>query len=211
MEKKTIKLTTAQALVKFLANQYVQLDGDEYQFIRGVFGIYGHGQVCGLGQALEQNPEHLKYYRIQNEQAGVHTAIGAAKHLNRLGCFAVTSSIGPGATNMITGAACATSNRIPVLLLPGDIFADRQPDPVLQQIEQPHNLNVVANDAFKPVCKFWDRISRPEQLMTSIINAMRVLTDPAETNYGRESPPIGVLEYGNSSPCTPLTLFPEMH
>ena len=181
MGKKTIKLTTAQALVKFLANQYVQLDGDEYQFIRGVFGIYGHGQVCGLGQALEQNPEHLKYYRIQNEQAGVHTAIGAAKHLNRLGCFAVTSSIGPGATNMITGAACATSNRIPVLLLPGDIFADRQPDPVLQQIEQPHNLNVVANDAFKPVCKFWDRISRPEQLMTSIINAMRVLTDPAET------------------------------
>ncbi|MHA1110353.1 MAG: 3D-(3,5/4)-trihydroxycyclohexane-1,2-dione acylhydrolase (decyclizing) [Promethearchaeota archaeon] len=181
MTEKTIKLTTAQALVKFLANQYIQIDGKSYPFIRGIFGIFGHGQVCGVGQALEQNPENLKYYRIQNEQAGVHTAIGAAKHLNRLGCFAVTSSIGPGATNMITGAACATANRIPVLLLPGDIFADRQPDPVLQQIEQPYNLNIVANDAFKPVCKFWDRISRPEQLLTSLINAMRVLTDPAET------------------------------
>ncbi len=181
MVKKTIKLTTAQALVKFLANQYVEIDGEKHQFIRGIFGIFGHGQVCGIGQALEQNPDLLKYYRIQNEQAGVHTAIGAAKHLNRLGCFAVTSSIGPGATNMITGAACATSNRIPVLLLPGDIFADRQPDPVLQQIEQSYNLNIVANDAFKPVCKFWDRITRPEQLMTSLINAMRVLTDPAET------------------------------
>jgi 3D-(3,5/4)-trihydroxycyclohexane-1,2-dione acylhydrolase (decyclizing) len=181
MNGKTINLTTAQALVKFLANQYIQLDGEIHQFIKGIFGIFGHGQVCGVGQALEQNPEYLKYYRIQNEQAGVHTAIGAAKHLNRLGCFAVTSSIGPGATNMITGAACATANRIPVLLLPGDIFADRQPDPVLQQIEHAYDLNVVANDAFKPVCKYWDRIMRPEQIMTSLINAMRVLTDPIET------------------------------
>jgi len=181
MTEKTIQLTMAQALVRFLSNQYIQLDGKFHKFVKGILGIFGHGQVCGLGQALEQNPEYLRYYRIQNEQAGVLTAIGAAKHLNRLGCFAVTSSIGPGATNMITGAACATANRIPVLLLPGDIFSDRQPDPVLQQIEHPYDLNIVANDAFKPVCVYWDRITRPQQLMTSMINAMRILTDPAET------------------------------
>lgn len=181
MESKTIKLTTAQALVRFLSKQYIELDGNEYPLIRGVFGIFGHGEVCGIGQALEQEHELMKYYRIQNEQGGVHTAIGAAKHLNRLGTYAVTTSIGPGCTNLVTGAATATSNRIPVLLLPGDVFADRQPDPVLQQIEQPHNLNVQASDALKPVCKFWDRIERPEPLMTSAINAMRVLTDPAET------------------------------
>jgi 3D-(3,5/4)-trihydroxycyclohexane-1,2-dione acylhydrolase (decyclizing) len=178
---KTIKLTVAQALLRFLSQQYVELDGLKHKFVRGVFGIFGHGEVCGIGQALEQNPEYLKYFRIQNEQGGVHTAIGAAKHLNRLGCFAVTSSIGPGANNMVTGAATATTNRIPVLLLPGDIFADRQPDPVLQQVEQPYNLNIQASDCFKPVCKYWDRILRPEQLMTSMINAMRTLTDPAET------------------------------
>jgi 3D-(3,5/4)-trihydroxycyclohexane-1,2-dione acylhydrolase (decyclizing) len=177
----TIRLTMAQALLKFLANQYIEIDGQRQKFIRGVFGIFGHGEVCGVGQALEQNPEYLKYYRIQNEQGGVHIAIGAAKHLNRLGCYAVTTSIGPGAANMITGAACATANRIPVLLLPGDIFADRQPDPVLQQIEQPYEISLVVNDAFRPVCKFWDRINRPEQLMTSAINAIRVLTDPADT------------------------------
>ena len=178
---KTIRLTMAQALVRFLGQQYVQIDGIKHKFIRGCFGIFGHGEVCGIGQALEQNPEHLKYYRIQNEQSGVHTATGAAKHLNRLGCFAVTTSVGPGATNMITGAATATTNRIPVLLLPGEVFADRQPDPVLQQVEQSYDLGLVANDAFKPVCKFWDRINRPEQLMTAAINAMRVLTDPVET------------------------------
>jgi len=179
--KKTVRLTMAQALVRFLANQYVEIDGKTRKFILGVFGIFGHGNVTGLAQALEQNPEYLRYYRVQNEQAGVHAAIGAAKHLNRLGCFAVASSIGPGATNMVTGAATATVNRIPVLLLPADIFADRQPDPVLQQIEQPYDPNLVANDCFKPVCRCWDRINRPEQLMTSAINAMRVLTDPADT------------------------------
>jgi 3D-(3,5/4)-trihydroxycyclohexane-1,2-dione acylhydrolase (decyclizing) len=171
----------AQALVKFLANQYINIDGKKQKFIRGIFGIFGHGNVTGLAQALEQNPKYLKYYRVQNEQGGVHAAIAAAKHLNRLGCFAVTSSIGPGATNMITGAATATINRIPVLLLPGDIFSDRQPDPVLQQIEQPNNPNNVANDCFKPVCRYWDRISRPEQLMTAAVNAMRVLVDPVDT------------------------------
>ena len=181
MKEKTIRLTMAQALIKFLANQYVQIDGKKHKFVRGIFGIFGHGNVTGLGIALEQYPEYLIYYRVQNEQGGVLAAIGAAKHLNRLGCFAVTSSIGPGATNMVTGAAVATVNRIPVLLLPGDIFADRQPDPVLQQVEQPQDPNLVANDCFKPVCKYWDRISRPEQLLNAAINAMRVLTDPIET------------------------------
>ena len=180
-KEKTVRLTMAQALVRFLASQYVEIDGKKRKFILGVFGIFGHGNVTGLAQALEQNPECLRYYRVQNEQAGVHTAVAAAKHLNRLGCFAVASSIGPGATNMVTGAATATVNRIPVLLLPADIFADRQPDPVLQQIEQPYDPNLVANDCFKPVCRYWDRISRPEQLMTAAVNAMRVLTDPADT------------------------------
>ncbi|MHA1899655.1 MAG: 3D-(3,5/4)-trihydroxycyclohexane-1,2-dione acylhydrolase (decyclizing) [Promethearchaeota archaeon] len=179
--QETINLTTAQALIRFLSQQYIEIDGKKEKFMRGIFGIFGHGQVCGIGQALEQNPEFLKYYRIQNEQAGVHTAIGAAKHLNRLGCFAVSSSIGPGATNMITGAATATINRIPVLLLPADTFSDRQPDPVLQQIEFPNNPSQTVNDCFKSVCKYWDRINRPEQIMSSAINAMRILTDPTET------------------------------
>jgi len=181
ISKKTIRLTVAQALIRFLNNQYIELDGKKHKLIRGIFGIFGHGQVCGIGQALEQNPEYLKYYRVQNEQAAVLTAMGAAKHLNRLGTFAVTTSIGPGCTNLVTGAATVTANRIPVLLLPGDIFADRQPDPVLQQIEQPYDLNIQASDSLKPVCKYWDRIYRPEQLMTSAINAMRVLADPVET------------------------------
>lgn len=180
-DENTIRMTMAQALLKFLSQQYIEIDGKKEKFFKGIFGIFGHGQVTGLGQALEQDPDLLKYYRIQNEQGGVHIAIGAAKHLNRLGCFAVTSSIGPGATNMVTGAATATNNRIPVLLLPGDIFVDRQPDPVLQQIEQPYNLNIQASDCFKPVCKYWDRIVNPQALMTSAINAMRVLVDPSET------------------------------
>jgi 3D-(3,5/4)-trihydroxycyclohexane-1,2-dione acylhydrolase (decyclizing) len=181
MSGKTIRLTVAQALVRFLSNQYIQIDGHKYKLIRCILGIFGHGEVCGIGQALEQEHQFMKYYRIQNEQAGVHIAIGAAKHLNRLGTFAVTTSIGPGCTNLVTGAATATANRIPVLLLPGDVFSDRQPDPVLQQIEQPYDLNIQASDALKPVCKYWDRIWRPEQIMTSAINAMRVLSDPAET------------------------------
>jgi 3D-(3,5/4)-trihydroxycyclohexane-1,2-dione acylhydrolase (decyclizing) len=181
MVEKTVRLTMSQALIRFLSKQYIELDGVKHKFILGVMGIFGHGEVCGIGQALEQEHQSMKYYRIQNEQAGVLTAIGAAKHLNRLGCFAVTTSIGPGATNMITGAATATTNRIPVLLLPGDIFADRQPDPVLQQIEQTYNPTIAPNDAFKPVCKYWDRIMNPQSLMTAVINAMRVLTDPVET------------------------------
>jgi 3D-(3,5/4)-trihydroxycyclohexane-1,2-dione acylhydrolase (decyclizing) len=177
----TKRLTTAQALLRFLSQQYIEIDGEKRKFFHGVFGIFGHGQVTGLGQALEQEADLITYYRIQNEQGGVHIALGAARHLNRLGCFAVTSSIGPGATNMVTGAATATTNHLPVLLLPGDIFVDRQPDPVLQQIEHPYNLNIQASDAFKPVCVYWDRVVTPQALMTSAINAVRVLTDPAET------------------------------
>ena len=177
----TIRLTMAQALLRFLDQQYVELDGREYKFVKGVMGIFGHGNVTGIGQALEENPEGLQYIQGHNEQGMVHAATAYAKQKNRLEIFACTSSIGPGALNMVTGAATATVNRIPVLLLPGDIFACRQPDPVLQQIEDPSDYTISANDAFKPVSKYWDRILRPEQLMTAAINAMRVLTDPAET------------------------------
>lgn len=178
---KTIRLTTAQALIKFIDNQYVELDGREYKFVKGVLGIFGHGNVVGIGEALEYFPHSLIFIRGSNEQGLVHTATAYAKQKNRLGIFAVTSSIGPGATNMITGAAAATVNRIPVLLLPGDIFACRQPDPVLQQLEVPENYTTTVNDCFKPVSKYWDRISRPEQLMTGLLNAFRVLTDPVDT------------------------------
>ncbi len=179
--EKTTRLTMAQALVKFLGQQYIEIDGKKQKFVRGVLGIFGHGQVTGLGQALEQFHDVLKYYRIQNEQGGALLATGAAKHLDRLGCFAVTSSIGPGTTNLVTAAAAATTNHVPLLLLTGDIFVDRQPDPVLQQIEQPHDLNIQASDALRPVCRYWDRIVNPQALMTSAINAMRVLTDPVNT------------------------------
>ncbi|MER3437688.1 MAG: 3D-(3,5/4)-trihydroxycyclohexane-1,2-dione acylhydrolase (decyclizing), partial [Chloroflexota bacterium] len=147
----------------------------------GVWGIFGHGNVAGLGQALEEYSDTLRYYRPQNEQAMVHTAIAYAKMKNRLQTFACTSSIGPGATNMITGAATATVNRLPVLLLPGDIFANRRPDPVLQQLEFPGSLDVSVNDCFRPVSRFWDRINRPEQILASLPEAMRILTDQAET------------------------------
>ncbi|GGK29986.1 hypothetical protein GCM10010965_23550 [Caldalkalibacillus thermarum] len=177
----TIRLTMAQALLKFLDNQYVELDGKEYKFVKGVMGIFGHGNVTGLGEALEHYRGELTYIQGKNEQGMVHAATAFAKQKNRLQIFACTSSIGPGAMNMVTGAATATVNRIPVLLLPGDIFANRQPDPVLQQIEDPTDYTVTANDAFKPVSKYWDRITRPEQLMSAALNAMRVLTDPAET------------------------------
>ncbi|MGR6114991.1 3D-(3,5/4)-trihydroxycyclohexane-1,2-dione acylhydrolase (decyclizing) [Aeribacillus composti] len=177
----TIRLTMAQALLKFLDNQYVEFDGKEIKFVKGVFGIFGHGNVTGLGEALERQPGDLVYLQGKNEQGMVHAATAYAKQKNRLQIFACTSSIGPGALNMVTAAATATVNRIPVLLLPGDIFASRQPDPVLQQIEDPTDYTVSANDAFKPVSKYWDRISRPEQLMTAALNAMRVLTDPEET------------------------------
>ncbi len=176
-----MKLTMSQALVRFLDNQYVSFDGVETKFVDGIFGIFGHGCVVGLGQALEQGGHNLKFYQGHNEQGMAHAAIGFAKQNCRRKIIACTSSIGPGALNMVTAAGTATANRIPLLLLPGDTFACRQPDPVLQQIEQPTGYSTTANDAFKPVCKYWDRIVRPEQLMTACINAFRVLTDPAET------------------------------
>lgn len=178
---KTQRLTVAQALVKFLDNQYVEVDGQVTKFVKGIFGIFGHGNVLGLGQALEQDSGDLIVHQGRNEQGMAHTAIGFAKQKMRKQIYACTSSVGPGAANMITAAATATANRIPLLLLPGDVFATRQPDPVLQQIEQPYDLSISTNDAFKAVSKYWDRVNRPEQLMTACINAMRVLTDPAET------------------------------
>ena len=178
---KKIRLTMAQALLRFLDAQYVELDGTEHKFVHGVMGIFGHGNVTGIGEALEYGGSGLRYIQGHNEQGLVHAATAFAKQKNRLGIYACTSSIGPGATNMITGAAAATVNRIPVLLLPGDTFADRQPDPVLQQIETPWDYTINANSAFKPVSRYWDRIERPEQLMVAGLNAMRVLTDPVET------------------------------
>ncbi|EPY14763.1 3D-(3,5/4)-trihydroxycyclohexane-1,2-dione hydrolase [Paenibacillus sp. cl6col] len=177
----TIRLTMAQALVKFLDQQYVEFDGVEQRFIKGVFTIFGHGNVLGLGQALEENCGGLEVYQGRNEQGMAQAAVAFAKQMRRKQICACTSSVGPGAANMITAAATATANQIPVLLLPGDTFASRQPDPVLQQIEQPHDLTISTNDAFRPVSKYWDRIVRPEQLMTALIQAMRVLTNPADT------------------------------
>lgn len=177
----TIRMTTAQALVRFLDNQYIESDGIESKFVDGIFTIFGHGIVCGLGQAMEENPGQLRLYQGKNEQGMAHAAIAFAKQNNRRKIIACASSIGPGAANMVTAAATATVNHIPLLLFPGDVFATRQPDPVLQQLEQPHNLSITTNDAFQPVCRYWDRIVRPETLMTAMLSAMRVLTDPAET------------------------------
>ncbi|WP_144551397.1 3D-(3,5/4)-trihydroxycyclohexane-1,2-dione acylhydrolase (decyclizing) [Peribacillus simplex] len=178
---KTIRLTMAQALLKFLDNQYVEFDGKETKFVKGVFGIFGHGNVTGMGEALENHTGELVYLQGKNEQGMVHSAAAYAKQKNRLEIYACSTSVGPGALNMVAGAGTATVNRIPVLLLPGDNFANRQPDPVLQQIENPVDYTVAASDAFKPVSKYWDRITRPEQLMTAALNAMRVLTDPVDT------------------------------
>ncbi len=177
----TIRLTTAQALVKFLNQQYVEFDGHEQPFIKGIFTIFGHGNVLGMGQALEEDAGHLEVYQGRNEQGMAHAAIAFAKQKHRKQIIACTSSVGPGSANMVTAAATATANCIPVLLLVGDTFASRQPDPVLQQIEQFHDLTLTTNDAFRSVSKYWDRINRPEQLMTAMIQAMRVLTDPAHT------------------------------
>lgn len=177
---KTRRITTAQALVAFLEKQYVERDGIEQQFFAGVWGIFGHGIIAGVGQALHQHPD-LRYYLCRNEQAMVHTATAFAKMNNRLRAFACTSSIGPGATNMITGAATATINRLPVLLLPGDIFARRNVAPVLQQLESERSQDVSVNDCFKPVSRYWDRINRPDQLPFSLMEAMRVLTSPSQT------------------------------
>ena len=179
----TVRLTVGQAIVRFLAQQYVERDGRQARFIEGVWGIFGHGNVAGLGQALEElgDAEEMPYYRPQNEQAQVHLAAAFARHHNRLRAYACTSSVGPGAMNMVTGAAGATVNRIPVLLFPSDYFANRTPDPVLQQIEHPTERDASANDAFRPVSRFFDRISRPEQLLASLPEAFRVLTDPVDT------------------------------
>ncbi len=174
------KLTTAQAIIEFLKQQYVERDGQQWQFFAGCFGIFGHGNVAGIGQALLQYPD-FRYYLCRNEQAMVHTAAAFAKMSNRLRTLVCTTSIGPGATNMVTGAAGATINRLPVLLLPGDIFARRNVAPVLQQLESPASQDISVNDCFKPVSRYWDRIERPEQILTALPEAMRVLTSPVDT------------------------------
>ena len=176
----TRRLTVAQGIVSFLKNQYVERDGRQVRFFEGCFGIFGHGNVAGMGQALEQDPG-LRYYLFRNEQAMVHAAAAFAKATFRMRTMVCTSSIGPGATNMVTGAALATINRLPVLLLPGDIFARRNVAPVLQQLESPTAQDISVNDCLKPVSRYWDRIQRPEQLLTSLPEAVRVLTSPAET------------------------------
>jgi 3D-(3,5/4)-trihydroxycyclohexane-1,2-dione acylhydrolase (decyclizing) len=177
---KTKRLTVAQATIEYLKNQYVERDGIQNRFFAGCFGILGHGNVAGIGQALHQNLD-FPFYVARNEQGMVHTAAAFARVKNRLQTFVCTSSIGPGATNMLTGAAAATINRIPVLLIPGDIFATRQVAPVLQQLESNVSQDVSVNDCFKPVSKYWDRINRPEQLITALPEVMRVLTSQAET------------------------------
>jgi 3D-(3,5/4)-trihydroxycyclohexane-1,2-dione acylhydrolase (decyclizing) len=181
-----MRLTTGQAIIRFLANQWSERDGERRRFFAGCFGIFGHGNVAGLGEALLEYPEGdgtpgLRYYMARNEQAMVHTAVGYARAHDRLRAFACTTSVGPGATNMVTGAALATINRIPVLLLPGDVFATRVANPVLQELEDPRSYDVSVNDAFRSVSRYWDRIARPEQLPSALLAAMRVLTDPAET------------------------------
>jgi 3D-(3,5/4)-trihydroxycyclohexane-1,2-dione acylhydrolase (decyclizing) len=200
---KTERMTAAQAMIRFLANQYVERDGVEHRFFGGCFGIFGHGNVGGIGEALFERtlalglgqlvtqqrerevvrppPDSLTYYQARNEQAMVHTAAGYARMRNRLGALVCTTSIGPGATNMVTGAALATVNRLPVLLLPGDVFASRKPDPVLQQLEVPWQGDVSVNDSFRPVSRYFDRISRPEQVLPAAMQAMRVLVNQAET------------------------------
>ncbi len=181
MRNDTFRLTMAQALVKFLDHQYVEREGVNRKFVQGILGIFGHGNVLGIGEALEQGVSTLRYIQGHNEQGMVHTAVAFAKHQRRRGIFACTTSIGPGALNMVTAAAVATVNRLPVLLLPGDTFSDRQPDPVLQQLEFPGDHTVTVNDAFKPVSVYWDRIMRAEQLLSSLPEAFAVLTDPVAT------------------------------
>lgn len=188
----TVRLTVAQALIRFLAAQRTERDGAEQALFAGCFGIFGHGNVAGLGQALLEHElrsvpdgadraQPFRYYQARNEQAMVHAAVAYARMRNRMSTWACTSSIGPGATNMITGAALATINRLPVLLLPGDVFATRPSPPVLQELEHPMYGDISVNDAFRPVSRFFDRIWRPEQLPSALLAAMRVLTDPAET------------------------------
>src|SRR5881275_726889 len=176
-----MRLTAAQALGRLLAAQYVERDGVEHRFFGGCSGIFGHGNVAGIGEALYESPELLTYYQARSEQGMVHTAVGYAWMKNRLGAMACTTSIGPGATNMVTGAALATVNRLPVLLLPGDVFASRRPDPVLQQLETPWAGDSSVNETFRPVSKYFDRIWRPEQVVSAAMQALRVLVNQAET------------------------------
>ncbi|PLR76691.1 3D-(3,5/4)-trihydroxycyclohexane-1,2-dione acylhydrolase (decyclizing) [Bacillus sp. V3-13] len=176
----TIRLTTAQALIKFLNQQYLHVDGKEFPFVEGIFNVFGHGNVLGIGQALEQDPGHLKVVQGKNEQGMAHAAIAYSKQMLRQKIYAVTTSVGPGSANLAAAAGTALSNNIPVLLLPADTFATRQPDPVLQQVEQEYSASVTTNDALKPVSRYWDRITRPEQLMTSLIRAFEVMTDPGK-------------------------------
>ncbi|MBX3239280.1 MAG: 3D-(3,5/4)-trihydroxycyclohexane-1,2-dione acylhydrolase (decyclizing) [Chitinophagaceae bacterium] len=194
------RLTVAQATIEFLKNQYVERDGVEQPFFAGCFGIFGHGNVAGLGQALQEHPD-FRYYQCRNEQSMVHTAVAYAKVKNRLSAFVCTTSIGPGATNMLTGAALATINRLPVLLLPGDIFATREPAPVLQQLESAQTQDISVNDCFKPVSKYWDRINRPEQLIFALPEVMRVLTSPAETGTVTLSMPQDVQTHAYDFPA----------
>ncbi|MED4163305.1 thiamine pyrophosphate-binding protein, partial [Halalkalibacterium halodurans] len=176
----TIRLTTAQALIKFLNQQYVHIDGEEFPFVEGIFNIFGHGNVLGIGHALEQDPGHLKVYQGKNEQGMAHTAIAYSKQMLRKKIYAITTSSGPGSANLVTAAATALANQIPILLLPADTYATRQPDPVLQQFEQEQSIAITTNDALQPVSRYWDRITRPEQLMSSLIRAFEVMTDPAK-------------------------------
>lgn len=177
---KTIRLTTAQALIKFLNRQYIHVDGNEEPFVEGIFTIFGHGNVLGIGQALEQDAGHLKVYQGKNEQGMAHAAMAYSKQMLRRKIYAVSTSVGPGAANLTAAAGTALANNIPVLLLPADTFATRQPDPVLQQVEQEYSAAVTTNDALKPVSRYWDRITRPEQLMSSLIRTFEVMTDPAK-------------------------------
>ncbi|MDR4949436.1 3D-(3,5/4)-trihydroxycyclohexane-1,2-dione acylhydrolase (decyclizing) [Neobacillus cucumis] len=175
-----IRLTTAQALVKFLNQQYIHVDGQEFPFVEGVFAIFGHGNVLGIGQALEQDPGHLKIVQGKNEQGMALAAMAYGKQMLRQKIYAVTTSVGPGSANLVTAAATALANNIPMLLIPGDTFATRQPDPVLQQVEQEYSAAVTTNDALKPVSRYWDRVTRPEQLMSSLLRAFEVMTDPGK-------------------------------
>ena len=200
----TVSLTTAQAVVKFLSVQFSERDGRERRLIPGIFGIFGHGNVAGLSQALYEYGQDLPYFQPRNEQSMVHAACGFAKSTNRTATLACTSSIGPGATNMITGAALATINHLPVLLLPSDYYATRHQGPVLQQLEHPTSADVSVNDCFRPVSRFFDRISRPEQLLTALPEAMRVLTDPAETGAATIALPQDVQSHAYPFP---LALF----
>jgi len=181
----TRRMTAAQAIVAYLRAQHLERDGDRHRFIEAVLGIFGHGNVAGMGEALEaearRGPDALRYLQGRNEQALVHVATAFARQSRRLRTFAVTTSIGPGATNLVTGAAMATVNRIPVLLLPGDLFATRRVTPVLQQLEREDSQDASVNDALRPVSRYWDRINRPEQLVTALPAAFRVLTAPSET------------------------------